>query len=136
MSPRSGPKICIRAVGNGVHFSDTTERASQRLFCSYKGVFPKVSQKWLEKPRAINHNQRFASTAPCCREEKTCPCRAPARLRGLWPEFNEENGWVPQAVPEFHGTARALFLATWTLKLPGQNGFLPPPKLRISHFQG
>ena len=39
-----------RAVGNGIHFCDTTERACQRLFCAYEGGFPKVSQKWGETP--------------------------------------------------------------------------------------
>ena len=46
----SGRALRNRAVGNGTHFCDTTERASQRLVCSYKGGFPKVSQKWGETP--------------------------------------------------------------------------------------
>ena len=32
-----------RVVGND-HFCDTTERASQRLFCSYKGGFPCITE--------------------------------------------------------------------------------------------
>ena len=30
-------------MGNGIHFCDITERASQRLFCSYKGGFPCIT---------------------------------------------------------------------------------------------
>ena len=33
----------FRVVGND-HFCDTTERASQRLFCSYKGGFPCITE--------------------------------------------------------------------------------------------
>ena len=33
-----------RAVGNGIHFCDTTERASQRLFSSYKGGVPCITE--------------------------------------------------------------------------------------------
>ena len=38
------PPMGIRAVGNGIHFCDTTERASQRLFSSYKGGFPCITE--------------------------------------------------------------------------------------------
>ena len=37
-------------MGHGIHFCDTTERASQRLTPQKRGRFPKVSQKWLDKP--------------------------------------------------------------------------------------
>ena len=33
-----------RAVGNGIHFCDTIERASQRLFSSYTGRFPCITE--------------------------------------------------------------------------------------------
>ena len=38
-----------RVVGND-HFCDTTERASQRLFCSYKGAFPCITEVGRKKP--------------------------------------------------------------------------------------
>ena len=34
----------LPAVGNGTHFCDTTERASQRRFSSYKGGFPCITE--------------------------------------------------------------------------------------------
>ena len=37
------PWLLTRAAGND-HFCDTTKRASQRLFCSYKGGFPCITE--------------------------------------------------------------------------------------------
>ena len=45
-NPYPGPSFTYffpRAVGN-YHFCDTTNKASQRLFCSYKGGFPCITE--------------------------------------------------------------------------------------------
>ena len=50
----------FRVVGNGIHFCESAIQQKGRSPKDYhpkkRGRFPKVSQKWLNKPRVINHN--------------------------------------------------------------------------------